>query len=172
MKSRNILICLCTLAFSSCSLIFGGSDYKADFKDQPLQGKIGNKAWESTTGQAKVRIGDSTTTWSFNLSDVRDENKPCSFPKYETGKIMFSLKNVDKGVKQLQMGFDFAKNLTATMVYDQDSSKGPMNQIATKGAIEILEVDTTENNVIKGRIDIKLSDENSINGNFTAHVCR
>ena len=115
---------------------------------------------------------DTITKWSFNFTDLSDDQYPCSFPKYEIGKVMFSTKNIDPGLRQLKVGFDLTKAQTLTMVYDQDSAKGPMNQIAVEGAFEFTEIDTTEKNYIKGRIDVYVNDDNFINGNFKAKYCK
>lgn len=167
---KIIFVLLQLLVLFSCVGV--GGDYEYNFKDQNLQGKIGSKSWESEKGKVSFTKRDSVTTWSFDFTDIHDEEYPCSFPTYETGKVMFSTKNIDPGVKQLQMGFNFSKNQTITLVYDQDSAKGPMNKIAVEGAFEITEFDTTDQNIIKGRIDAYCDDGNFVNGNFIAKYCK
>ena len=171
MKKINLIILIAvTVIISSCGMEAGG-DYKASYKDQPLQGKIGGKRWMSETGKVSLTKRDSVETWSFDFTDKRDEEYPCNYPQYEIGKVMFTTKNVALEEKQLRMGFDFAKNLTITLVYDQDSAKGPMNKVAVSGAYEITEVDTGAGQFIKGRMDIYVDDNNFVNGNFIAKYC-
>tara|TARA_B100000508_G_scaffold141097_1_gene146921 strand:+ start:1829 stop:2335 length:507 start_codon:yes stop_codon:yes gene_type:complete len=166
----KFIVVLLLLIMISCTEI--GSNYKHNFKDQELQGKIGGKEWVSKNGKASLTQRDSTTTWSFQFSDLRDENAPCSFSSYDIGKVMFSTKNIDPGVKKLKMSFNLSKAQTITMVYDQDSAKGPMNKIALEGAFEITEFDTVNKNIIKGRMDIYSDDDNFVNGNFEATFCK
>lgn len=167
---KNLLFILLTIALVSCN-VSTEKDYTPEFKEQKLKGKIGGKDWESKIGKITFSQRDSVTNWSFNFSDLRDDAYPCNFPNYEIGKIIFSSNNIDKGIKQLYFGLDFSKNQTVTLVYKQDSTSGPMNKIAVKGAYEVLEVDTTVNNLVKGRMDVYIDDNNWINGNFTATYC-
>ena len=46
-----------------------------------------------------------------------------------------------------------------------------MNKIASKGAYELTKVDTENEMVIEGRMDIYVDDANYVNGNFKARYC-
>ena len=122
-------------------------------------------------GKVSMTKKDTVESWSFDFSDQRDAEFPCNYPQYEVGKVMFSAKDADLGEKQLNMSFNFKKNLTVTLVYDQDSAKGPMNKIASSGAYEITKVDLEGEKVIKGRMDIYIDDDNFVNGTFEARYC-
>ena len=167
---KNLLFIFLAIVMVSC----GGveqKDYLPEYKEQVLSGKIGGKDWECKIGTITMSKRDTVVNWSFNFSDNGDQETPCGFHNYNSAKAMFSSNKLEKGTTQLRLGFDFSKNQTLTLVYNQDLGKGPMNKIAGTGAYEILEIDTVTNNWIKGRMDVFIDDDNWINGNFTANYC-
>ena len=91
MKKINIIIAI-SISVIMVSCGFGGSkkEFVPNYKDQPLQGKIGGKEWKSEMGKVSMTKKDTVENWSFNFSDQRDAEFPCNYPQYEIGKVMFS----------------------------------------------------------------------------------
>lgn len=165
-------------ALASCMGSSDDSDSKDDknkyeFKDQALTGKINKTDWNFVSGYARLSAVDSSYSYSFTLTDTTGDD-PCSIwmdGTYE--KVIFAIKSasekLETKVYPIQMKlFKLEESQTVTLVYRVDGGT-PNNSIATRGAIEILEVtDTT----IKGRLDAYANDFSSVNGNFEVNLCQ
>ncbi len=136
-----------------------------DFKDQVIQGTINGKDWEFKQGTAGIEESEI----SIQLSP-EEASDPCDVFTRTPDQIVFFTVNAEVGVYELKFDFDdFEDNQTITMLDRDAGDGGPLNIIATSGAVEILSVTNTE---VTGRIDARESSSSSINGNFTVQICQ
>jgi hypothetical protein len=164
MKNLLTSIILSTLLFASCAKkettepTTTVADY--NFIDQPLQGLIEGKAWEFKSGIANYE--SLQRLFWFDFYSALDTNQ-CDFDKPQTDYVFFAFDNLNIGLTELGL---FTQSAT---FYDRDSS---LNIIAFDGAIEILSVDTINTMTITGRLDIRESSNNFVNGNFSITYCK
>lgn len=147
-------------------------DYKPDFKEQMLSGKINKNEWTFQTGSVRLTAIDSIYTYSFDLTDTTAADTCNIWQDGDYEKIIFAIRSdveeLATGVYPIKMSlFNMEKNQTVTLVYSE-GDKAPNNSICTKGAIEIMEVTP---NSISGRLDAYANDFSNVNGNFTATRC-
>lgn len=152
-----------------------GSSFTPDYINQPLSGLIDGKFWSSVGGSASTfMLGVDTFQHQFSVVDTLVDTTFCTGGTGQRSFILFFLQDenaiVVPGEKKLKLDFNnLADNYTVTFVsYDDDGNAE--NNIATKGAYEILTVDTT-NGLVTGRMDIPLDDNNFVNGNFSIRYC-
>ncbi len=178
-RLQHILLLVLAFGLFQCSESddvnpLGGS-FTPDYKNQPLQGKIAGEDWTSVSGTVStLMLGTDTFQHQFSVMDTLVDTTFCTGGTGQRSFIFFFLQDenaiVVPGEKKLKLDFNnLADNYTVTFVsYDDDGN--PENNIATKGAYEILTVDTT-NRLVTGRMDIPLDDNNFVNGNFSIRYC-
>ncbi|UXX80457.1 hypothetical protein N7E81_05005 [Reichenbachiella carrageenanivorans] len=170
MKQLSVVLfaCLVLISFSCSEDEDGGSDSSYEFKEQVAQGTINDKDWTLGSGYASSSSNDRL---SINLFG-KDFETPCDVFSDRGVLIFFTLDN-KVGVTELKFDFDDLDNSKTATFLDPDAGGdfGPLNIIATEGAIEILSVTDSE---VKGRLDIRNGGDNtsSVNGNFTIDICQ
>lgn len=132
---------------------------KYSFKNQVLQGKIGNAAWAFQSGVVEENPNNGATSdLLFYDSALNDACDPFSRPVKDF--IFFSDPNLKVGLYEL--------GEQSISLYDRESNA---TIIALEGAYEILSIDTI-NNTVAGRMDARFDEENFVNGSFTLSLCK
>lgn len=171
-----ILIALLGLAisFTACKKnddTVTPSGYKVNYKNQPLQGEINGQAWSYVLGEANSYQWTAPEyAHSFNITDTTDSDT-CYAYSNKRSRIIFSFDDLNAILTKVtnKLKFDFtADSKTVTFVYYESGS--PINNIVTEGAYEILSVDTVTR-LVTGRMDVKIDNDNYMNGNFTLKYC-
>lgn len=149
------------------------SGYKANYKNQVLQGKINGVDWTFISGkilQDTSFFDMSKTQYSFTFTDTMITDT-CFINAY--GRLQLQLEFSDKdpilAVKShsLNNGYnEFSKSL----VFVHFENNLAKFDIAYSGAFEILTVDEV-NGIVTGRMDVRLNENNYVNGNFTLKYC-
>ncbi len=154
MKGNLIVILLALLLITSCSK----DTAPFEFKEQAVNGKISNEAWNYMQGVARVKA-EAPDTLNIGLYSTLLEN-PCTYAISEHG-ARFTIPN-EVGIYKLRGGF--SNRLGVTLYHSNKEF------IALNGAIEIMSIDE-ENQLLEGRIDATYDDKNNINGYFTISYC-
>jgi hypothetical protein len=157
-KALWTIVCLLLLTVS-CKKDSDEASYS--FIDQPIKGQIEGVDWTCKSSVAKQTSYDGEGL-SFDLyAKVKED--VCNAYSENEDFVLFSLP-AKVGVYELGFGDD---KHTATLYYNAAT----MNYICTKGAIEIISIDTISN-IVKCRADIKSESNNYVNGNFEATYCK
>jgi hypothetical protein len=164
MKNLLTSIILSTLLFASCAKkettepTTTVADY--NFIDQPLQGLIEGIFWEINFGIINDHrfFGDDFYFYIYSASDTNH----CDGMDPKTDYVSFALNELKPQLIEL----DFSNSVT---FYDNSDS---ISIGAFDGAIEILSVDTINTMTITGRLDIRESSNNFVNGNFSITYCK
>ena len=132
-----------------------------EFKNQNLQGKIGNVAWQLNSGNAE----DDGSELDIDLWVV-NETDPCNVLFGDSTRIFFGIDNV-VGLTELNLDLTniFSGQTVTFFIPD-----GSQNLVASEGAVEILSIDTATN-LVSGRMDVTFDEETFVNGNFTIDYC-
>ncbi len=173
-----ILLTLILLVFVGCTEddeLNPTSNYTVEYQNQTLQGKINGVDWIAVSGTA-TSSGLGVDTFSHLLSIVDTTVDTLCFVSggASRSRVLFGYQDENQivvpGEKTLKLDFgSTTENFTVTLVF-QDDQGTPQNLIATKGAYEILSVDTVSR-MITGRMDVKYDDNSFVNGNFTIRYC-
>jgi hypothetical protein len=157
--TRGCLVVAVAILFTTCI----GYNYNACYSDQDLQGKIGGNEWSCQSGKAEY-VCEKRHYLAFSLYSS-DNQDPCAVEDYSS-KVMFSLP-AEEGVYKLKSSIRSLSNNTVATLYDATEK---VNNIATNGVIEIIEIDTV-NKMIKSRACIDGGEDNYVDGNFMVYLC-
>jgi hypothetical protein len=156
---KTYLLTISLLVIASC-----GDDAKPSysFKNQTLSGKIGNTEWEYGDGYAEVYGLEANSELHVDLFMELDGEGCDLIPA--GNEVLFTVPN-KVGIYPLKGNLSDLENSMFINMFEEETT---MNHLASKGAIEILSI--TESTVT-GRVDAKVDEANTINGNFTVNVC-
>lgn len=165
-----LLTAVLFVGLTSCD-IDGEDDKKSsvDFIDQNLQGVISGQPWSFVAGEAESDTSDGVDIWRFSLYDVAPVEGFFGNSYDFISTVGFYIpKNIAVGVHELYLDFQAGESQVLTF-YSKSTN---LNSITESGTIEILNVDTT-NNQISGRMSVWMTDDEEnfkINGNFTVPI--
>ena len=180
--TKNLKYLFASLLFGSF-LIFGcdetdsvdpTQDFQPDYQNQTLQGKINGVDWTAVNGTANSTQLGVSDTFSHLISVIDTVVDTNCITSPTRSKLLFGFQDqsslVPLGEKKLKLDFgNLANNFTVTFVHF-DAQGTPQNNIAVKGAYEIQTVDTVSK-MITGRMDVRLDNDNFVNGNFSVRYC-
>ena len=140
------------------------NDITFEFINQNLQGQIGGIEWGLVAGKAQ----DFTTNNDFLSMEMVGVAvvDTCQLSLPNTSKIFFEVPK-QVGLYELKVGLQ-NPGITQTVTFFVAAEN--QNYIASQGAIEILEIDL-ENELLEGRLDARVDNQNFINGNFCLVLC-
>lgn len=131
-----------------------------EFLNQNLQGQIDGITFTFGEGRVEASTGNEL---SFDLYDASETEAACDLFFGESVSVFFFVPN-EVGVYELSLDLSTFDGQTVTL-FNPD---GAVNSIASQGAVEIISISETE---VTGRIDARLDENSSVNGNFTARFC-
>ncbi|WP_370086139.1 hypothetical protein [Ekhidna sp.] len=150
------------ILLSSCGGDDAGPAY--NFIDQNLQGTIDGQNF--VYGEGIVEASSfNEGKFSLDLYDEQEEiTDICDFFGFgDHVSIFFEIPD-EIGLYELFLNLESFEGQTVTL-FNPDGSQ---NNIATMGAVEILSISATQ---VKGRMDARMDEANSVNGNFTVQFC-
>lgn len=179
MRNKLLLTLLCSsILLFSCKKDEDddstNSNYTPSYLNQNLQGKIDGGAWELSAGNVNSgeSFSDSTKISHFFTASDTSDSDSCLTSYYGSTKILFSIEDANEllsvGSHKLKLEFNSTNNKTVTFYTFKDGTS--YNWVATKGAYEILSVDTAQG-LVTGRMDVEYDKNNYVNGNFTMKYC-
>ena len=129
-------------------------------------GKIGGKAFTANTASVEGDYWDSSK-YDFDFYGTVKAD-PCAYIGLDSFQVMFILPK-KTGTYPISFNlFNTENNRTVTFFV----LEGNMNNIAIKGNIEIISIDSTVANEVKGRLNVTCDAANFLNGTFTAKLCK
>ncbi len=132
-----------------------------EFKNQTMQGKIEGKAFQFEIGTVEE---SGFGGFLYQIVGESDSTDACAFVnQYFGNNIVFGLDELKTGLTVM------GDNSSQTVTFYQSESEN--NDVAIEGAIEILTVNA-ETDVVTGRIDARIDDNNFVNGNFSVTHCK
>lgn len=127
-----------------------------DFIDQDASGLITNEPWTYEDGHATGYTSGDKTNYTIRLR-LQQAGSGCDAGLVQGRRMYF---NVEGKVGVYKVTGD------TYMFFSDDVND--LNSDKTEGAIEIVSVTSS---LITGRIDVRLDEENYVNGNFTVSNC-
>jgi hypothetical protein len=133
------------------------------FKDQDVSGRISNTAWTYADGYADTYANQEEELMISVKLTLTQDQPGCEMGLPVGDQIFFDVP-ATPGVYKLFLDLESGDGQTVTLWDDSEE----LNILASKGAIEILEITETE---VTGRIDARSSSDSYVNGNFTIDIC-
>lgn len=138
-----------------------------EFEAQALTGKVNNEEWTFAMGTATLLSKDSLPD-SLSLHFYAESfTNPCDSNLSYARDFVYTSLPADTGLHIYS--FDFVTHEGSYVTFEHQATA--VRHTAIKGAIEIQEIDTT-NQLVKGRLDIRYDAKNCINGDFQLEYCQ
>ncbi len=147
--------------------------FTVNYKNQELQGKIGGEDFLYIDGLVTSAPTGNQFLHTFTILDTLIDTLTC-LPVSDSTKIKWTITAdsalVQPGERKLFFDpLEPSKTVSIRFIYyDTDSTQETVT--VTKGAYEIVSVDTTLN-IISGRMHVKKDNKNTVNGNFKLRYC-
>jgi hypothetical protein len=150
---RVALIALVGTVGCGGSVADGGS---AAIASTPLAGKIAGQAWSLGTAETDSFLSSST---AFDVSHYSDSFTACSGSSSQENYLSLNIPRAPG-----DYAIDTQGTATAIFVIG-----GSQNLLASSGHLVI---DTVTSTTVTGGINVTLNGDNSVDGQFTATICR